>query len=571
MPITKMSVRLLKGIESPEQALKEEGNRLHPVELTGNPEDRQLWAGQIYAGDPGWFTFFNAEEIQKMRDMHIRGAGGAAILFVRVAHIAALAGVQTTTYRWMAVCFGTGYHALRQDKIEPNFGTIVALNKIGRDLIRSIDTKRPEDSTIQTRTQNSKKGDIFDFGIDADRIILHSITGSCDDEAFASTLTGSEGLSINCEVSYNTVVAKCQDIYDSYQLTDYEERAPWYGKILPVKDQNRVEELNIMLVTLLNDRDTPHNMHLTPPEIVDFQDIEKFRYAGPFVNRNTGEARDGFDDLDMQDFFSRLQAGTVVSMEVLEGTEVQISCGENGHFRKKWTVFRCITGEMAGDTDGVLYVLTNGEWYEIDQNFVRGVRADIAAIPEARLRLPPFDDSVHREDRAGKSCLSEGAYNRQVVEFDPTHYSLCDRQNIPFAGEKGPVEFCDLFHRDKKIIHVKMRGASAVLSHHFLQGHVSAEAFRNSAEFRAEIRTRKPGLQQHIPEVQPDCSEYEVVFAFIQHNQRYLPFFSQIALRAVYQMISNMNYRVSILWIDRNRVDTAVDEQEEEGLEAAAV
>lgn len=579
---TKLSVRLLKeNVSTPTDAIKEDQTNLGPIELTGTPDDKALWAGQIYSGDPNWFEFFNPEEIAKLKENHIFGAGGGAVLFVRVVDTfqqerqdddqeATAEGAEQEEdeprYRWMAVCFGMGYHALQPDKIEPNFGTIVALNKIGQDLIRSIDTKRPEDATIQTRTQNSKKGDIFDFGVDTNRIILHSITGETDDKSFATTLTGSEGLSINTEVDYNSVARKCQAIYDAYLLKDYETRAPWYGKILPVKDQIKIDALNTKLVAMLNNRDGEHSVHMAPPDIVDFQDIEKFRYAGQNLKSNRKkEASDGFDELDIDDFISRIQDGETITLELLNKSDVQVSCGDNGKFRKKWSVYKCMVCEIQADgDDSVLYVLSNGEWYAINADFVEEVNTAIAAIPEATFRLPNFDDSIHTEDRKGKTCLSEGTYNDEMAKNMPTKYILCDKKNIPFTGENGPVEFCDLFSVDKKIIHVKMRGASANLSHHFMQGYVSAQAFKNSQEFRKKIREKMVAAQAHINERSIDSRMYEIVFAFIQHNQRYLPFFSRIALRAVHQMIRDMDYPVSILWIDRNKAAEQEEESEED-------
>jgi uncharacterized protein (TIGR04141 family) len=572
---TRLSVRLLKpSVRSPIDAIKDDQDKLEPISLTDSPDNRALWAGQIYGGDPNWFDFFNPEEIAKLREKKIFGAGGGAVLFVRVVDThqeneeEPLPAEQTEAepkYRWMAVCFGMGYHALRQDKIEPNFGTIVALNKIGQDLIRSIDTKRPEDATIQTRTQNSRKGDIFDFGIDANRIILHSITGESDDKDFATMLTGSEGLSISADVDYNSVPDKCQAIYNAYLLKDYETRAPWYGKILPVKEQTKIDQLDTQLVAVLGNRNSGHNIHMAPPDIIDFQDVAKFRYTGQAMRSNReNEAKDGFDELDIDDFLGRIKEEENLTLDLLNRTTIQASCGDNGKFRNKWSAYKCIVCEIQSEEDGVFYVLSNGEWYAVNAAFVTEVKDAIATIPQADFRLPNFDDGVHTEVKKGKTCLSEGKYNTEVASLPSGKYILCDKKNIPFKGENGPVEFCDLFSVDKHIIHVKMRGKSSNLSHHFMQAYVSADAFRNSLEFRQKIREKMRGAQPYIAEDQPDCAQYEIVLAFIQHNQRHLPFFSQIALRATYQMIRNMNYNVSILWIDRNKIATEEDSTEEE-------
>lgn len=106
----KLSVRLLKNITNPDEALKEDDkNKLDRVPLTDSPHDKILWAGQVYSGDPGWFSFFKAPEIAKLKESRIFAAGGGAVLFVRVSDTRAVVaeGVEVPA-RWMAVCFGMG-------------------------------------------------------------------------------------------------------------------------------------------------------------------------------------------------------------------------------------------------------------------------------------------------------------------------------------------------------------------------------------------------------------------------------------------------------------------------------
>src|SRR5690606_33201074 len=135
-----------------------------------------------------------------------------------------------------------GFHALRPEIEETTFGIRVALNALGERAIRSIDTRRPEDSTIQTRTQNSRTSHIFDFGVDVNRIILQSITGRCADSDFATVVTGKNGLQINTRASFENIQEKCQQILEKYHQEDFQENFPWYGNIVPVRDTSQIEE-----------------------------------------------------------------------------------------------------------------------------------------------------------------------------------------------------------------------------------------------------------------------------------------------------------------------------------------
>ncbi|WP_206523021.1 hypothetical protein, partial [Mesorhizobium sp. M7A.T.Ca.TU.009.02.1.1] len=54
--------RLLKAhIADPADSLKDQ-NRLEEKPLTGNPDNKRLFAGQAYNCPPGWISFFNAAD-----------------------------------------------------------------------------------------------------------------------------------------------------------------------------------------------------------------------------------------------------------------------------------------------------------------------------------------------------------------------------------------------------------------------------------------------------------------------------------------------------------------------------
>jgi len=176
-----ISIRLLKAhIVNVPDALKD-GHRLQEIPLSGAPENKRLFAGQAYRARPKWLSFFPADEQAAMNEL--LGAAPAAMLFVSVTD-----DNQGEGARWLAVCFGMGFQALRPEALETSAGLRIALNRIGRQLIKSVDTRRPEDATLQTRSQNSRTGDIFDFGVDTSHIILQAITGKSSDIAFAGTL-----------------------------------------------------------------------------------------------------------------------------------------------------------------------------------------------------------------------------------------------------------------------------------------------------------------------------------------------------------------------------------------------
>ncbi|ODT73116.1 MAG: hypothetical protein ABS75_00015 [Pelagibacterium sp. SCN 63-23] len=516
------SFRLLKThIADPADALKD-GHKLLEKPLSDAPENKRLFAGQSYSGPPGWVSFFAADDRAQFEGLF--GGQAAALLFIR-AELAATAD-QPAEQRWLALCFGMGFQELRPEALESQFGLKVALNRLGRERIKSIDTRRPEDATIQTRSQSSRTGEIFDFGIETNRTILQAITGKSQAEDFGGTLTGSDGLKISCETHYGEIDAKALQILTSFNDTAYEEHFPWYGKITPIKDRTRIEGLQATLLQRLVNGELD-GIHLSPPEIVDFQTIDRFKFSGSPRN-------DEQDELRLSDYLALFGEDRPLTLEHLQSDKVRVAA-EDGPFHDRWPVLKCISAEVY--VDDVLHILAAGDWYSVRADFVGEINQSVADIPAVELGLPSYN--------AGEA---EGAFNLRAVEGRDDVF-LYDKNLVNFEGERGRVEFCDLLTNGRHIVHVKRRSRSSTLSHLFLQGHVSAEAFLDYPPLRAQIREAMPAIVGLIPEERPNPSDYQVVFTFLHEGNATLPFFSKVALSSVVRQLRRMSFGVSLCWI----------------------
>lgn len=518
-----ITYRLLKaGIENPADSLKE-NHRLEEMQLRDRPENKRLYAGQAYNNPPKWLSFFNPDD--RVLFDRLRGAQAAAILFVRFeVHIEG----EGNFTRWIAVCFGLGVQALRQEALESQFGLKVALNRIGQARIKSIDSRRPEEATIQTRSQSSKSGDIFEFGISTDHIILQAITGKSEDEDFGGTLTGSDGLKLNSEVSYADIDDKISQIGEAFFSDDFERLFPWYGKITPVRDKILSARLEGELVERLKAGQFA-NVHLAPPEIVDYQHIDSFKYSG----QSRGD--EGYDELRIADYM-RLYDGIERTLTAydLKNDHVKVKSEDQTAYYQKWTVYKCISAEV--EVEDTLYVLAAGEWYAVLQDFVARINEELGAIEAAAVDLPAY---LRGE--------VEGDYNRRAAENPGIH--LFDKNLIHFSGERGRIEFCDLLTDNRQIIHVKRRSQSSQLSHLFMQGFVSAEAFIDYEELRRQVRATHPGVAHLIPEDRPDAQQYELVYVILHEGQPVLPFFSKVALVGMAKQLARMRFAVRLNWV----------------------
>lgn len=120
-------------------------------------------------------------------------------------------------------------------------------------------------------------------------------------------------------------------------------------------------------------------------------------------------------------------------------------------------------------------------------------------------------------------------------------------RNLTYHG--GSIEFCDLFSREKELIHVKQYGGSATLSHLFYQGVVSAEFFQMDSKYRKLIKQKLPApFQKLVSEARPKPQEYHVVYAVISASDKEftMPFFSRVGIRHAIRRLEGFGYGVSL-------------------------
>lgn len=200
----------------------------------------------------------------------------------------------------------------------------------------------------------------------------------------------------------------------------------------------------------------------------------------------------------------------------------------------RWPALHCLYAEIP--LHGHLYILNNTKWYEIAKTFSDQVVADFEAMPPSAIQMPLCNGS------------DEAAYN-QMASQSLAGSCCMDRKLISQGGGRSKIEFCDIYTADKKLVHVKKYGQSAVLSHLFFQGVVSAELFSGDQEFRAKLNDELPlGHKLANPNDRPVTSHFEVVYAIISNiaGPLDIPFFSKVSLRTARRRLANLGYEVSL-------------------------
>ncbi len=268
------------------------------------------------------------------------------------------------------------------------------------------------------------------------------------------------------------------------------------------------------------------------PEIIKWEDIHGFSYKksrSPVISK----------DINLVDWKNNcVQSVNDMDIDYLKRKKISLY-DINYLFYKDWSVFQCLNAEI--DYANNKYVLNDREWYLVNQNFVSEVDDSFESMESSDVVLPNF------------RAMREPEYNRHVHDENPDNFDLLDAKVVRISGGRSTIEFCDLFTKDKKIIHVKKYGGSSVLSHLFQQGVVSGELMLSSKVFRERVNEKlSEGFKFIDTDKRPDPKQYEICFAIMSsvHGDLHIPFFSKVVLKNAVTRLQAFGYKVTKMKIN---------------------
>lgn len=431
--------------------------------------------------------------------------------------------------RVFAVSFGFGRFWIDDSRIERRFGMIVTLNTVHPDRIRSVDREEFETIQRKTRSQTSVSSSMENFGLNVQRDLVRSVTGQPEDQNFARHVTGADNLILVAPITFDQLGQKCGEALHHYGRDAYRERYGWIDNFRRVTDPPLIADLDAALVAALR-TGAPENAFLTPPDTLDTQEHRGFRY--PRQRRES----DLYPDLRMDDFLGRIDPSTL-TLENLKDWRIREYATDDDRPTRQYRVYNAIIYEQAHQDK--LYVLSLGEWFEIAQDHVAAVNAELAQIRD-------HDTLALGDARQGET---EGAYNERAANDSGGQLALLDARPVRYGGGRSSVEICDLLAADRNFIHVKAKTKSSTLSHLFAQGLNAAQAFRD-ARFRQLAFDICPESHRFIFDGEPRVSDHTVTYAIITHAdgdlREALPFFSKQSLANAARELSNMGYHARL-------------------------
>lgn len=279
-------------------------------------------------------------------------------------------------------------------------------------------------------------------------------------------------------------------------------------------------------------------MTIAIPDVVDWAKVDHFKFG----------REDFLEDVDIQVLYNELvkNEGKDVSLELLKSRKIYTINSEDVKLMS-WSVYKCLYVEVAYKNK--LYFLNEGKWYCIENDFVNEVNAFYENMSLYSDKLPDYD------------VLLENTYNKKLVDSDKEKFFLLDKKLIHIS--RSSFEVCDVLTSDKKLLHVKNAKGSAVLSHLFNQGLVSAECLKD-VKLRKQVNTQLSDVYKLDETSNFRAEDYEVVYVIAKQNsgkRPSIPFFSKVSLRNVVSRLSLMGYKCSICGVHFTYVDPQKEEK----------
>lgn len=507
----KLSIYLIKdGITEPQDIICN-SQTMRVIDGIGD-----FYYGNSHISTPGWVADFfldNLSDIDKLKTSSAKG-----VLLTKI-------DVNGKDIRFI-LSFGMGRHMVNKDAIEERFGLITALNTIATKCIRTIEKNNIAALSKLSKEQMSKDSEVSEFGIDIEQDLVRAVTGKPKISGFGGIVSGSDSFCLSIKVDVSNILEFLSKCYQQYEKKDYQEEFGWIDQIEEIKNPTTVVGLDNVLIKQLNNRSID-NVWMAVPEMLDWSDIKGFKYL---LRQD-----DYVDDISLERFLDDRRDEVWADISQLKTKYVKAYSASTDSELFHWSIYKCIYGEIQDGNN--LYVINNGKWYLINNDFVAKINQYYNSVPLSDIVLPEYNQK------------NEGEYNKEVTRQNNSFLCL-DANNISYGGGHSKIEFCDLLSSDKKIVHIKKYAGSSVLSHLFYQGLVSGELFVSDPEFRKSLNRK---LTTHWklarPETKPDANKYEVIYGIISNvdeDRPHIPFFSKVSFKNAKRRLEGFGYTVKL-------------------------
>ena len=183
--------------------------------------------------------------------------------------------------RLFALTFGYGKSLIIPGSWEEDFGLKVTLNSVDAKRIKTVDRATLDAIGQHSRIQASREASIGEFGLDLEQDFLQAVTGLPADQTLGKQLTGKDALSVKIPITIEKLPALLDRYSAPIESKAYKEIFPWMDQIHEVINPNKITELDGTMVERLRSEDFTKGLWLSIPEIIDWAEVDGFKYAMP--------------------------------------------------------------------------------------------------------------------------------------------------------------------------------------------------------------------------------------------------------------------------------------------------
>ena len=501
--------------------------------------------------DIPWLKFIN-EKLEQKQYFESNNRQPRGILIYSI--------IEEKEENFYVMVFGPGAESfINRDKTVSDFGLKIAMNTCDPEAIKSIQTSQHESISIQAEKQIHMGAGLSIFGVDYDEEFFKKISGKAKKEySFTSSITGTDRIQLkfdnNNKLSWEKLKEKTKllnSLYNSkeYQSTEFKA----FDNMKYETNAAIIKALDDLLVEKLKNNNY-EKISLTVPEIIDTE-----RYTFSYKNNSNKE----YEELLLEDLINAHKE--INNIKTIKNWNIYKNDKALETTYKAWNAYQCFVAEL--DYSDKKYILFNGKWREISENFMENVNKYIKEhhIEFDENTLNELDNNILIYDEQAK-LNKESVYNETIAKNNSNIF-LFDKAHIEI-GDKPKYEVCDLFTTNKELVQVKRyENGTASISHLFTQAKFYAEAFLIDKELRKNLRSfisdsvlqatsinynkdsnKFVGL---IPEERPIENEYTIVLCILtlKHiNLQDLPFMTIYSIYQAHKFLTvNFNYQFKII------------------------
>lgn len=443
--------------------------------------------------------------------------------------------------RLLIAAFGRSASAsLVRKHLERDFGIKTAMNLCGNEEIRQTRTQSNSITPTHIDRQVSRPSEAFVFGL-SEAEDLKSISAQMKGDP-SVTLQGRDHLTVKVsganKLDWDGLIDRCSTFLKAYDQRDYVDLFPNYRNFKAAAEAE-VEKLDALLLAALKAKRFD-DFQLWIPEFIP-DDEFSFTYTASASRENRVYAY-----LDPRQLESELNLDTLTVARLHSKKIFAYSHAEDRYVPgKHWAVYDCLIFEQK--LDGAYYLLTDGEWKQIDGQFYQSIVNFIASTVTEEACEPLYAGISIADMAAMKN--KEEIFNNEACRRRPQSI-LFDRAQLKIGGGRKNKEFCDILDLTDggvmRIINCKpFKGASAI-NYLFAQTRFYCESFLSDQNFVEHIRAHiagspSPEKQRYLDYIPPllkdvNGADYRVCVWLLYDQREKAPTKTNLPLISQYEL-----------------------------------